>query len=159
VIAQELGAWLRREREARNWTRSEMARRLIRAACASGDRTMPGAGNISHNIYRWERGTVTPSERYKFYYCHAFGISSSDFGTLRGESREHELSPSGGDAAALFNLLAEGCVLLRELLVALSARVTPEAQAIAQVGNAISAANVPEIRADLDSPLSLESLV
>ena len=39
--------------------------------------------------------------------------------------------------------------------LSLSARVTPEAQAIAQVDNAISAANVPEVRADLDSPLSL----
>src|ERR1022692_2711152 len=39
--------------------------------------------------------------------------------------------------------------------LSLSARVTPEAQAIAQVGNAVSAADVPEVRADLDSPLSL----
>ena|SRR6266568_5727028 len=39
--------------------------------------------------------------------------------------------------------------------LSLSARVAPEAQAIAQVDNASSAANVPEVRADLDSPLSL----
>jgi hypothetical protein len=50
---------------------------------------MPCAGNISHNIYRWERGATTPSERYKLYYCQAFGISSSDFGTVAGR-RERE---------------------------------------------------------------------
>jgi hypothetical protein len=39
--------------------------------------------------------------------------------------------------------------------LSLSARVTPQAQAIAQADNGISAANAPEIRADLDSPLSV----
>ena len=42
---------------------------------------MPGAGNISHNIYRWERGVVTPAERYKLLYCGAFGIPFGQFGT------------------------------------------------------------------------------
>jgi hypothetical protein len=42
---------------------------------------MPGAGNISHNIYRWERGAVIPAERYKLLYCGAFGIPFSQFGT------------------------------------------------------------------------------
>jgi hypothetical protein len=50
---------------------------------------MPSADNISHNIYRWERGIITPGERYKFYYCHVFGISSSDFGTIMSR-REKE---------------------------------------------------------------------
>ena len=89
MIAEELAAWLRGEREARSWTRAEMARRLIKAARASGDTTMPGAGNISHNIYRWERGAITPGERYKLYYCRAFGIPVSDFGTTAGR-REKE---------------------------------------------------------------------
>ena len=56
--AEDLGTWLRREREARSWTRAEMARHLIKAARANGDTTMPCADNISHNIYRWERGTL-----------------------------------------------------------------------------------------------------
>jgi transcriptional regulator with XRE-family HTH domain len=77
MVTEELGAWLRREREARSWTRAEMARRLIKAARASGDTTMPSSGNICHNIYRWERGVITPGERYKLYYCQAFGISCS----------------------------------------------------------------------------------
>jgi hypothetical protein len=42
---------------------------------------MPGADNISHNIYRWERGAVAPAERYKLLYCGAFGIPFGQFGT------------------------------------------------------------------------------
>ena len=80
-MSSELAAWLRRQREDRGWTRTELARQLIRAARARGDTSMPGAGNISHNIYRWERGVVTPAERYKLLYCGAFGIPFGQFGT------------------------------------------------------------------------------
>ena len=80
-MSPELGAWLRRQREDRGWTRSEMARQLIKAAKARGDTSVTGADNISHNIYRWERGVVGPAERYKLYYCGAFGIPFSQFGT------------------------------------------------------------------------------
>ncbi len=66
-MSSELGAWLRRQREDRGWTRSEMARQLIKAARAAGDTSVPSADNISHNIYRWERGAVAPAERYKLY--------------------------------------------------------------------------------------------
>src|SRR5437763_4804507 len=80
-MSSELAAWLRRQREDRGWTRTELARQLIRAARARGDTSMPGAGNISHNIYRWERGAVIPAERYKLLYCGAFGIPFGQFGT------------------------------------------------------------------------------
>jgi transcriptional regulator with XRE-family HTH domain len=73
-MSSELAAWLRRQREDRGWTRTELARQLIRAARARGDTSLPGTDNISHNIYRWERGAVTPAERYKLLYCSAFGI-------------------------------------------------------------------------------------
>ena len=79
-MSSELAAWLRRQREDRGWTRSELARQLIKAARARGDASVPGADNISHNIYRWERGTVTPAERYRLYYCGAFGIPFTQFG-------------------------------------------------------------------------------
>jgi transcriptional regulator with XRE-family HTH domain len=79
-MASELGAWLRRQREDRGWTRSEMARRLIEAARARGDTSVPGADHISHNIYRWERGIVTPAERYRYYYCSSFNIPVGKFG-------------------------------------------------------------------------------
>ena len=80
----ELAAWLRRQREDRGWTRSEMARQLIRAARAKGDSSVPGIENISHNIYRWERGAVAPAERYQLYYAGAFGIPFSQFGVSPG---------------------------------------------------------------------------
>jgi len=84
-MSSELAAWLRRQREDRGWTRTELARQLIRAARARGDTSMPGTDNISHNIYRWERGAVTPAERYKLLYCGAFGIPFSQFGPGRGQ--------------------------------------------------------------------------
>jgi transcriptional regulator with XRE-family HTH domain len=86
-MSSELGAWLRRQREDRGWTRSEMARQLIRAARDKGDTSVPGIDNISHNIYRWERGVVAPAERYQLYYCGAFGIPFSQFGPRGSELR------------------------------------------------------------------------
>jgi transcriptional regulator with XRE-family HTH domain len=80
-MSSELGVWLRQQREDRGWTRSELARQLIKAARIRGDSSVPSADNISHNIYRWERGAVTPAERYQLYYCGAFGIPFSQFGT------------------------------------------------------------------------------
>jgi len=87
-MSSELAAWLRRQREDRGWTRTELARQLIRAARARGDTSLPGTDNISHNIYRWERGAVTPAERYKLLYCSAFGISFSQFGPSWAVSRK-----------------------------------------------------------------------
>jgi hypothetical protein len=84
--SQGLGEWLRRQRQTRAWSRTEMARELIKAARARDDTSMPRVDSICHNIYRWERGTVGPTERYKLYYCVALGISSDDFGA--GESEQ-----------------------------------------------------------------------
>ena len=58
-----------------------MARQLIKAAKAKGDTSVPSADNISHNIYRWERGSVAPAERYQLYYCGAFAIPFGQFGS------------------------------------------------------------------------------
>jgi transcriptional regulator with XRE-family HTH domain len=80
TMPTELGAWLRQQREARNWTRAELAQRLAEAGLAKGDRSMPGIQSLRHNIYRWERGDDGPSERYKLAYCQAFGIPASHFG-------------------------------------------------------------------------------
>jgi len=77
---EELGAWLRHQREARCWSRPEMARQLIRAGHTVNDRSMTDVDNLCHNIYRWERGMVSPGERYKLYYCRALGISPAAFG-------------------------------------------------------------------------------
>ncbi len=66
--------WLRQQREQRSWTRTEMARRLSRVAQASGDTAMPVAQDVAASIYRWERSTVNPGDRYGLYYCHTLGI-------------------------------------------------------------------------------------
>jgi hypothetical protein len=63
-----------------------MARRLIEAAKGNGDFTTPGIDNITHNLYRWERGIVTPSERYRLYFCEALGIPPGQFGALKKDA-------------------------------------------------------------------------
>ena len=50
---------------------------------------MPCIDNICHNIYRWERGTVGLTERYKLYYCVAFGISADEFGAGPSEQTRY----------------------------------------------------------------------
>lgn len=78
-MTENLGAWLRQEREARRWTRLEMARQLIQAGRSKGD-TLPGADSMCHNIHRWERGQGGLTERYKLHYCAVLGISPAQFG-------------------------------------------------------------------------------
>jgi len=80
IMSKELGVWLRGQREARGWSRPDMARRLIGVGEAKGDKFMPGLDSMCHNLYRWERGTDGLSERYKLYYCQALGIPASHFG-------------------------------------------------------------------------------
>jgi hypothetical protein len=92
-----------------------MARQLIKAARANGDISLPGVGNVSHNIYRWERGIVGPSERYALYCCHAFGIQLSDFPADHEEAPAQRLSTSASDAGTVPDLLAGGRALFREL--------------------------------------------
>jgi hypothetical protein len=78
-MSSELGAWLRQQREARGWPKSEMARRLVQAGQEAGDSAIPSAASMLHNIHRWEReGGV--SERHKLHYCRALGIQPGQFG-------------------------------------------------------------------------------
>ena len=79
-MSENLGAWLRQQREARGWAKREMARQLIQAGRSSGDTSMPGMDNMCHNIYRWERGQGGLTERYKLHYCKALGIPPDQFG-------------------------------------------------------------------------------
>ncbi len=85
MTGTDLGAWLRRQRDERAWARLEMARQLIKAAHAHGDTSMPSADDLGNYIYRWERGKVGPSERYKLYYCLVLGIAPADFGRDRDQ--------------------------------------------------------------------------
>jgi transcriptional regulator with XRE-family HTH domain len=77
---EPLGAWLRRQREARGLARREMARRLIQAGRAAGDTSVPGIESMHQNIRRWETRGTGLTERYKLYYCEVFGITAAEFG-------------------------------------------------------------------------------
>jgi hypothetical protein len=79
----DVAAWLRGQREIRGWARPEMARQLIQAGKAAGDKSMPSLESMCHNVYRWERGADSPSERYRLCYCRALGIRPSGFGDAR----------------------------------------------------------------------------
>ena len=107
---EELGVWLRQQREARCWSRSEMARQLIRAGQAADDRSMTDVDNLCHNIYRWERGTVSPGERYKLYYCRALGIPPAAFGGGESARTGTLVLPRefSGEQVRLLNLLDIG---------------------------------------------------
>jgi hypothetical protein len=105
-----LGAWLRQQREDRFWTRAEMARQLITAARSLGE-AVPGEEHVAHNIYRWERGVVAPTERYRVYYCKALGIPRASFGM---PARPPEAG-SGAQAGAIWGFLVTVLDGYREL--------------------------------------------
>ena len=74
----EIAEWLRQQREDRGWSKTELARRLIRAGHAAGDTAVPELSGMLRNINRWEReGGI--SERHKLHYCRALGIHPSQF--------------------------------------------------------------------------------
>ena len=154
-MPSELGAWLRQQREDRGWTRSELARQLIKAARAKGDTSVPGADNISHNIYRWERGTVAPAERYRLYYCGAFGIPFSQFGIWPPPGMV-DPSPGALAASAYRGLPSSdlappgsgGSAIRREVLMA-AHEGSEHAERIEQRG--IGEATLEQFRADVTS--------
>ena len=77
------GAWLRRQREDRGWAGREMARRLIDAGHAAGDKAMPAIDSMAAYVRRWEHGKYSLTERYRLYYCAALGLDPSQFGQDR----------------------------------------------------------------------------
>lgn len=79
-MAEYLAAWLRQQREARGWSRREMARQLITAGRETGDTSLPGLDSMCHNIHRREHSRGGLTERYKLYYCRALGIPPGQFG-------------------------------------------------------------------------------
>jgi transcriptional regulator with XRE-family HTH domain len=81
-MTEELGPWLRTQRQARGWNASELSRQLRRAARTCGD-TLPGNQTLFTYVRRWEHGLIRPSERYTLYYCKAFGIEPAQFGPPR----------------------------------------------------------------------------
>ena len=93
----ELGTWLRVQREARGWSRADMARRLI-AARKAGDDATSSPENLRHSIYRWERGLAGISRPHQRLICRAFGIAPAGFGHLAADGHEADQPPENGGA-------------------------------------------------------------
>ena len=98
---EALGAWLRREREDRAWTKQETARRLVQAGKDAGDTAVPGVDGMCRYIYRWERGENGLTERYRLYYCKAFGIPAARFGPSTDDLPPAAQASTDGLAVAL----------------------------------------------------------
>jgi transcriptional regulator with XRE-family HTH domain len=79
-MSSELSVWVRGQRQARGWSRAEMARRLIAASREAGDDQASSPENLCHSIYRWERGFSGISGSHRLLICRAFGISPARFG-------------------------------------------------------------------------------
>jgi transcriptional regulator with XRE-family HTH domain len=61
-VSAAFGAWLRRQREARGWSRNELARRM---ADAAGSAVTAPAHALETYLSRWEAGHVAISARYR----------------------------------------------------------------------------------------------
>ena len=100
-MSSELGTWLRQQREARSWSRREMARELVQAGRAADDNSLPDIDSMCHYIRQWERDQRGPTERYKLHYCKALGIPPAQFGSAPAGTRTGTLASATSSAPAL----------------------------------------------------------
>jgi hypothetical protein len=107
TAADGFGAWLRRQREQRLWTRTELARRIIQSARDHGDTTMPSAGSLTHNLYRWERGANGISDRYRLYCCDVLGARPARPAALARPAPPEEAA-SGGTLIVIMITVPDG---------------------------------------------------
>jgi transcriptional regulator with XRE-family HTH domain len=91
-MSQQLGTWLRTQRQARGWDVPEMARRLAKAAGHTRG-TLPDLVSLGAYIRRWERNANGITERYKLLYSTALSIKPGQF----GQEEQDDESPSGSD--------------------------------------------------------------
>jgi hypothetical protein len=87
-MSETLGAWLRRQREDRDWAIPDMAHQILWAGKVSDDRHLPNAATMCHYIRRWEADKGGLSERYTRHYSKALGIPRDTFGPS-GSSQTH----------------------------------------------------------------------
>ena len=87
---QEMGSWLRAERQSRQWDVPEMARQVRKAA--RGDPHLPGLRDLRRMIRGWEAGEHGLSERYRLLYAAAFGIAVDQLFTGMADSGPVPLS-------------------------------------------------------------------
>lgn len=72
-----------------------------------GDTTMPSAANLSHNLYRWERGDNGISERYRLYCCEVLDGPPGRFETTAGPATVNG-APTRGKLIVITVTLPEG---------------------------------------------------
>lgn len=151
------GQWLRDQRHSRGWSVMEMRRRLREAAKDTGD-TLPGNECLGVMIRRWEKGTGGVSERYRMYFCRAFGIPLDKFGVRQAATappQAPDIQPRGGpptpghrdrplnegDRAELFRLRRENaeltvkCDALKSCLAILARDATGDIRCSRITGN------------------------
>ena len=100
-MTDDLGTWLRQQREDRGWSRREMARQLIQAGRAAGDNSLPGIDSMCHNIRQWERGQRALTERYRLHHCKALGIPPAKFGSAPAGTHPGTLAPAASPVPVL----------------------------------------------------------
>jgi transcriptional regulator with XRE-family HTH domain len=78
MTKEELGQWLRQEREKRGWSRLDMARQLARAARERDEKQVPDIDYLKQYVYRWENGKGL-THLYVTLYCHVLGMEYTEF--------------------------------------------------------------------------------
>jgi transcriptional regulator with XRE-family HTH domain len=107
------GAWLRDQRQSRGWTKRETARRLVQAGRDAGDTALPGVDTLCRYVHRWERGENGLTERYRLYYCLAFGIPAAGFGCQEsGGDAPAQVTAAGADGVSVWAWYACGRLVI-----------------------------------------------
>jgi transcriptional regulator with XRE-family HTH domain len=70
----QLGARLRAEREAHDWSREALAGRLRSVS----DKALPSVESLAHMIKEWESGKHGVSDRYRRLFSKVFGMAEED---------------------------------------------------------------------------------
>ncbi|HEY6310397.1 MAG TPA: helix-turn-helix transcriptional regulator [Streptosporangiaceae bacterium] len=124
AVAGEMppGAWLRRQRETRGWTKRDTARRLVQAGKDAGDTAVPGVDAMCRYVHRWERGENGLTERYRMHYCTAFGIPLAGFGS--GDDAPAPVTEAGAHGLSVSVQYAPG-----RLVIEISGLGSEEAEA------------------------------
>lgn len=79
ALSQAHGEWVRKLRQSRGWTASQLVRKLHEAAQSVGDE-LPGTESMIVMVYRWEGGRSGIGVRYRRHYCTVFKIPVDRFG-------------------------------------------------------------------------------
>jgi hypothetical protein len=96
-MSTETAEWLISQREARGWSRPQLARELIKAGRARGEKHLPDPDSLKGNIYRWEHGTGV-SHDYVTLYCAVFGIEYREFPGKGAPGQSRRLAPPSPSA-------------------------------------------------------------